>query len=262
MTPKQLRSLIRDNKFTQPTTGLCDGYVQTNLVIIERKHANDFKHFCQRNPTSCPLVFSSKVGQYMLPQEIASSSDIRTDLTRYRIYKKGKLQQQEELDISNLWQDDFVIFLIGCSFTFESALIAHGLSISHIKQRKNVPMYATNIPCQSAGRFKGNTVVSMRLFKQHQIDCVVEISGHYPKMHGAPIHVGDPAEIGIVDIDKPDFGDCIMIEEDDIPVFWGCGVTPQLALMDAKLDIAITHSPGYMFVTDLLSSDYYECTYH
>ena len=258
MTPIQFRQEIRENRHPGDTAGYCDGFVQANLVIIRKSYAADFESFCNKNSVACPLIFSSEAGQYNLPEHIAKNSDIRTDLPKYRLYENGELILPELYNIKNIWQDDFVIFLIGCSFTFEAALLANGIAVSHISQGRNVPMFSSNIPCESVGVFRGNMVVSMRLFKEEEVQAVVEITKQYPKMHGEPVHIGDPAAIGINDISKPDFGDAIEINPSYVPVFWGCGVTPQLALMNAKLDIAITHSPGCMFVTDLLSKDYRE----
>jgi uncharacterized protein YcsI (UPF0317 family) len=253
--PRQLRAAIRRGEFVGPTAGQAPGYVQTNLVILPAEAAGDFERFCRANDRPCPLVAVTEPGNPE-PAGAALGADLRTDVPRYRVFVEGKLQPGEPTDISHLWRDDFVGFLIGCSFTFETALIRAGLPVRHIDQGCNVPMYRTSLACQSAGDFAGPLVVSMRPFSVDQIDQVIEITGRFPTMHGEPIHIGDPSIIGIEDLARPDFGDAVTIEEHEIPVFWACGVTPQLALAAARPSIAITHSPGCMFVTDLADEAY------
>jgi uncharacterized protein YcsI (UPF0317 family) len=185
--------------------------------------------------------------------EIAPDFDIRTDVPKYRIWKHGELVD-EVADISNVWRDDLVTFLLGCSFSFEEALIADGLEVRNISEGKNVPMYDTNIACREAGRFHGNTVVSMRPFKPADAIRMIQICSRFPSVHGAPIHFGDPAAIGIKDINKPEYGDAVTIKDGEMPVFTACGVTPQAAIMAAKPEFCITHSPGHMVVTDIPNS--------
>ncbi|MGK0443466.1 MAG: hypothetical protein ACJA1U_000391 [Bermanella sp.] len=185
--------------------------------------------------------------------EIAPDFDIRTDVPKYRIWKHGELVD-EVADISNVWRDDLVTFLLGCSFSFEEALIADGLEVRNISEGKNVPMYDTNIACREAGRFHGNTVVSMRPFKPADAIRMIQICSRFPSVHGAPIHFGDPAAIGIKDINKPEYGDAVTIKDGEVPVFTACGVTPQAAIMAAKPEFCITHSPGHMVVTDIPNS--------
>ena len=252
----QLRKAIRRGKFTGPTAGHAAGFVQTNLVILPQRYANDFARFCELNARACPLIAMTKPGVYR-PRAAAAGADVRTDVPRYRVFRRGELQTTEPTDIRIFWRDDFVAFLLGCSFTFENALLKAGLPVRHIEQGRNVPMYRTNRPCTPAGSFTGDMVVSMRPFAGDQVEMVREITRHYPRMHGAPIHVGDPAEIGIADLSRPDFGQAVTVREGEVPVFWACGVTPQLALLNARCPLAITHSPGCMFVTDLQDEAYY-----
>lgn len=257
VSPAQLRASIRSAEFTGPTAGYALGYVQTNVVILPAADARDFAEFCRLNDRPCPLVARTEAGN---PEPItaAPGADLRTDVPRYRVFRRGVPDQHQPTDIVDLWRDDFVGFLIGCSFTFETALIAAGLPVRHIEQGRNVPMYRTSIPCQPAGKFAGPLVVSMRPYSPELIDRVIEITGRYPRMHGAPLHIGDPSVLGIRDIAQPDFGDAVTIEDHEVPVFWACGVTPQLALDAGRPEIAITHSPGCMFVTDLPETDFFE----
>jgi uncharacterized protein YcsI (UPF0317 family) len=252
----QLREAIRRGDFTGPTSGHAPGYVQTNLVILPERDAEHFAEFCRQNARPCPLIAQTKPGDPN-PPSAAAGADLRTDVPRYRVFLHGKLQAAEPTEIRELWRDDFVAFLLGCSFTFESALLKAGLPVRHVEEGRNVPMYQTNLPCTPAGPFAGDMVVSMRPFASDQVSLVREITGHYPEMHGEPIHVGDPAQIGIDDLTQPDFGEAVTVREGEVPVFWACGVTPQLALLNARCRWAITHSPGCMFVTDLQDEAYY-----
>jgi len=243
---------IRNGEITTQTSGMCNGYAQANLCILPKKYAYDFLLFASRNPTSCPILEvldeGSRYTRYM-----ADHADIATDIPKYRIYQNGVLTE-EVTDISAYWQDDFVSFLIGCSFSFEGELLDAEVPIRHIEQGRNVPMFLTNIPCEPAGIFHGNMVVSMRPIPYGQVVRAVTATAAMPKVHGAPVHIGDPALIGIADITKPDFGDSVEIHEGDVPVFWPCGVTPQAAIMAAKPELAITHAPGHMFLTDVRNS--------
>ena len=249
MTPSEFRQLVKQGIHTGPTAGICPGYAQANLVILPQNLAYDFLLFAQRNPKSCPLLEVTDTGSRFL-KDIAPGADISADLPKYRVYEHGILAG-EYTDISHLWRDDLVSFLIGCSFSFEGELLEAGLPVRHIEEDRNVPMYVTNIPCKSAGAFHGTMVVSMRPMTQSQAIRATQITGAMPRVHGAPIHLGDPAVIGIQDINKPDFGDAVTIRPGEIPVFWPCGVTPQAALMASKPAFAITHAPGHMLVTDV-----------
>lgn len=247
--PSQVRELIRKGEIIRPTSGMCAGYAQGNLVILPREMAFDFLLFTQRNPKPCPVLEVSDVGAREL-RNIAPGSDITRDIPFYRVYRKGELTG-EYPDLTGMWRDDFVSFILGCSFTFESALIDEGITVRHIECSCNVPMYITNIDCVPAGQFSGPMVVSMRPIPYHQVLKAVQITSRYPKVHGGPIHIGDPTLIGIKDLSRPDFGDAVPINNEEIPVFWACGVTPQAVAMKVKPELMITHAPGYMFITDL-----------
>lgn len=248
-TGSSVRQASRTGKFTGQTSGLASGFAQANLVILHERDAADFLEFCHKNPKPCPLLEVTAAGD-ACPAKLAIDADLRTDIPRYRVWKQGILVE-EPTEISHLWQDDLVSFLIGCSFTFEAALMASGLSVRHIDKGLNVPMYRTSQQCASAGKFSGPLVVSMRPFKPADAIRAIQISSRFPEVHGAPVHLGFPEQLGISNLAQPDFGDAVPVEPDELPVFWACGVTPQAVLMQAKLDFAITHSPGCMFVSDL-----------
>lgn len=249
LTGADVRSACLAGTWTKPTSGLADGFAQANLVVLPQKLAFDFLLFCQRNPKPCPLLDVTEPGD-PVPQHVAPTADLRTDLPSYRVWRNGDLVD-EPTDISGYWQEDFVSFVIGCSFTFEAALQRARLPVRHIDLGVNVPMFRTNIACRPAGVFHGPLVVSMRPMSPSEAVRAVQITSRYPSVHGAPIHIGDPSAIGIADITKPDFGDAVPIRAGEVPVFWACGVTPQAAIMAARPPLVITHSPGCMFVTDL-----------
>ncbi|WP_342605329.1 putative hydro-lyase [Peribacillus sp. FSL E2-0159] len=248
-TPAELRAMIRNNELIKPTAGMANGYAQANLAILKKEHAFDFLLFCQRNPKSCPLLDVTEIGS-PIPKFAAQSGDIRTDIPKYRIYKYGELME-EVTDISDYWEDDMVGFLIGCSFTFEHALLNNDISIRHIEENCNVPMYKTNISCVEAGVFHGKMVASMRPIPQKDVVRAAQVTSRFPAVHGGPIHIGDPEAIGVSNIKQPDFGDAVTIREGEVPVFWACGVTPQSIAMETKPAIMITHAPGHMFITDI-----------
>jgi uncharacterized protein YcsI (UPF0317 family) len=248
---QQARDRIRRGEWTTHTSGLADGYVQGNVVILPEALANDFLRYCQRNPKPCPLLTVSEPGNPNLPA-LGADIDIRTDVPRYRVWCHGELVD-EPADISTLWRNDLVTFVIGCSFSFEEALMQAGLPLRHIEQKRNVAMYRSNIATESAGVFHGPMVVSMRPFKAADAIRAVQITSRFPNVHGAPLHMGDPALIGISDLSKPDYGDAIDVLPDEIPVFWACGVTPQAAIAEARPEFCITHAPGAMLITDLLN---------
>lgn len=245
--PSDVRLASRNGLFTLPTSGHAPGYIQANLMIVPQAQAFDFLLFCQRNPKPCPLVEVLEPGQ--LEPACAPGANLATDLPGYRVYRDGELTE-ERSDISSLWQQDFVTFLIGCSFSFESAVIKEGVPLRHVEQARNVAMYRTNLPCAPSGPFKGNMVVSMRPIKSRDVAKVVEVSSRFALAHGAPLHVGNPLAIGIKDLSSPDYGDSIDIMQDEIPVFWACGVTPQWIAQASRLALCITHAPGKMFITD------------
>jgi uncharacterized protein YcsI (UPF0317 family) len=252
--PQRVRARIRDNEYAGPTAGLAAGFAQANLVVLPEEYAFDFLKFCVRNPKPCPVLEVTEAGSPE-PVVTAPGTDLRTDVPRYRVYEHGKLVEEPQ-DILHRWQDDLVGFLIGCSFTFEEALLAAGLRIAHVEQGRNVPMYVTGRDCVPSGPFAGPMVVSMRPYRAEEIPLVVSASGRYPAMHGAPLHIGDPGALGISDLDNPEFGESVRIEEDQLPVFWACGVTPQAIVMKVRPPLVITHSPGHMFITDRLHSEY------
>jgi uncharacterized protein YcsI (UPF0317 family) len=229
------------------------GYVQANLVIVPRDLAYDFLLFCQRNPKPCPLLDVTEPGNPE-PRLVAPGADLRTDLPCYRVYRKGELVE-EPTDLRGWWRDDLVAFLIGCSFTFENALLQAGVPLRHIEAGCNVPMYRTNIACRPAGVFRGPMVVSMRPLSAVDTVRATQICARFPKAHGTPVHFGSPQDIGIRDLNKPDFGDPVSILAGEAPVFWACGVTPQAVAMEVRPPLLITHKPGHMFVTDLRDTD-------
>lgn len=247
-SPNVHRREIRLDHFTEMTSGLSAGFVQGNIVILPKRYADDFLIFCQSNPQPCPVIGVSEPGNPLLPM-LGDDIDIRTDVPEYYIFEHGKLTKTST-DLKMLWQDDFVAIVLGCSFSFEEALQSAGYVIRNIESGLNVSMYDTNIPMAPSQYFSGNMVVSMRPFKAHEVLAVQEITSKFPKAHGAPVHIGDPAAIGIAAIDTPQYGDAVPIAEDEVPVFWACGVSSQNAVKHAKLPIAITHAPGKMLITD------------
>ncbi|WP_286975610.1 putative hydro-lyase [Pseudomonas sp.] len=248
-SPEQLRQLIRAGQFNGPTAGLAAGFAQANLLIVKQAQAYDFLLFCQRNPQACPLLDVTDVGS-AISKYAAPGADIRSDLPLYRLYRHGELCE-EVSDISAHWQDDMVAFLIGCSFSFESALLANDVPVRHIEDNHNVPMYISNRQCRPAGQFSGPMVVSMRPMPADKVVRATQVTSRFPGVHGAPVHIGDPAVLGITDINRPDFGCASHIHEGEVPVFWACGVTPQAVAMHSKPELAITHAPGHMLICDL-----------
>ncbi|WP_166263487.1 putative hydro-lyase [Marinobacter caseinilyticus] len=248
-----LRTLIRNNEHTGATSGLAQSLVQGNVVILPADWAADFLMYCQRNPVACPLIAISQPGDPALP-ELGLDIDIRTDVPEYQVFRGGQ-REETAYDIRDLWQDDFVTFVLGCSFSFEDALIRAGLSIRNIEAGCNVSMYRSSIATVPAGRFSGDMVVSMRPFSGADAIRAVQVTTRLPKAHGAPVHLGNPAQIGIRDLARPDFGDAITIRDDEVPLFWACGVTPQIALEHARPPIAITHVPGKMLLTERLNEE-------
>lgn len=248
-TAAYIRSQIRAGEFHGHTAGLAPGKLQCNLAIIPEAFALDFLRFCQRNPKPCPVVGISDTGDPKLPT-LGQAIDIRTDVPRYRVFRDGELDGELN-DITGLWRDDLVTVALGCSFTFENALMRAGIPIRHIEMERNVPMFRTNIELQPAGPFSGKMVVTMRPIPEAQVAEAFEISGQYPQAHGAPIRVGDHGSLGITDLDNPDYGDPVEIRAGEIPVFWACGVTPQNVLRAANLPLCITHAPGHMLISDV-----------
>jgi uncharacterized protein YcsI (UPF0317 family) len=249
MTGREVRLAARAGALTGPTAGLAPGFVQGNLVILPDASAADFAAFCERNPKPCPVIGMTQPGVPNVPA-LGADLDLRTDLPRYRVWRQGTLTD-ETTDISRLWREDLVGFVLGCSFTFEHALVAAGIPLKHLVARRNVAMYRTNVACEPAGPFAGPLVVSMRPLSAAHAQLAIEITGRFTSAHGAPMHVGDPTAIGISNISSPDYGDAVEIATSELPVFWACGVTPQAAIANARVPFAITHAPGCMLVTDL-----------
>ena len=252
LRPREARDLFRGG-VREPTAGWCPGYAQANLVALPRDQAFDFMLFAQRNPKPCPVLDVTDPGD---PRTgLAPHADLRTDLPAYRVWEHGRCVA-ETTDVTGHWQNDLVAFLIGCSFTFESALIAAGVPVRHIEQRRNVPMFITSQMCRPAGIFSGPLVVTMRPVPPDRVATAAAVTARYPAVHGAPVHVGSPAALGIADLSRPDFGDPVRAEDGDVPVFWACGVTPQVALARARPPFAITHAPGHMFISDVPDEEY------
>lgn len=243
--PRRARAEFRGGART-PTAGWCAGWTQANLIAVPRDLAYDVLLFSQRNPKPCPVLDVTE------PGAVACSifdGDLRTDLPGYRVYEHGEMIAETD-NVTPYWRDDLVAFLIGCSFTFESALLQAGVPVRHIETGTNVPMYLTNRMCRPAGSMSGPLVVSMRPIPAGLVATAVRVTARYPAVHGAPVHVGDPAALGIVDLGSPDFGDPPLIKDGETPVFWACGVTPQAMVMRSRPAFAISHSPGMMAITD------------
>jgi len=247
----QARLAIREGRWTTHTSGLADDHVQGNVVILPQAQADDFLRYCQRNPKPCPVLAVSEPGRPELPT-LGRDIDIRTDVPRYRVWQRGELVDSPT-DIRDLWRDDLVSFVIGCSFSFEQALMEAGLPLRHVQQGRNVAMYRTSIETEATGPFRGPMVVSMRPFSPQDAIRAVQVTSRFPDVHGAPVHIGDPAQIGIGDLAHPDYGDAVDVLPGELPVFWACGVTPQAAIARAKPEFCITHAPGAMLITDLLN---------
>lgn len=249
VSAEQVRAAIRSGSYKGHTSGLAAGKLQCNLAILPERYALDFLRFCQRNPKPCPVVGVSDSGDPFLPT-LGADIDIRTDISRYRVFKDGTLVDEVD-DIQALWTDDLVTVALGCSFTFENALVRNGIPVRHMETGRNVPMFRSNIDLMPAGPFAGKMVVTMRPIPADQVEQAHDISARFPQAHGAPIGIGDPANIGISDLSKPDWGDAVEIKDGEVPVYWACGVTPQNVLLDAKLPLCITHSPGHMLIADV-----------
>jgi uncharacterized protein YcsI (UPF0317 family) len=251
-SPAELRELIRNGKWTTPTSGAASGFLQANLVMLPAAEAFHFLLFCVRNPKPCPILDVLEPG--VAEPAIAPGADLRTDLPRYKVFENGEFKTDVQ-DVSDYFDDQMVSFLLGCSFSFENAMLAAGLPIRNVAEDKNVSMYTTNRRCHSAGPFSAPLVVTMRPMTPEQAIRAVQVTTRFHLTHGAPVHLGDPGKLGITDLDRPDFGDAVTVHADEIPVFWACGVTSQLAATSAALSRIITHAPGHMFVSDLKDED-------
>jgi uncharacterized protein YcsI (UPF0317 family) len=251
LSPAEARTLFRAGLRT-PTAGWCGGWTQANLIAVPADLAYDMLLFAHRNPKACPLLDVGDAGAVSTP---LMSGDLRTDVPAYRVFRDGELVDEPD-DVVSAWRENLVAFLIGCSFTFEAALLDAGVPVRHIEQDVNVPMYACSVPTRPAGRLRGPLVVSMRPVPAGAIATAVRVTARYPDVHGAPVHVGDPAAIGITELDRPDYGDAVEVRPGEVPVFWACGVTPQAAVTASRPPFAISHAPGHMMVTDARDSDY------
>ena len=251
--PATFRAAVRTGEWTGVTTGVCPGFLQANLAVLPAAYAEEFAEFCRANPRPLPLLEMTAPG---VPDQlkVASGADLRTYLPRYRVWRSGQVVA-EVTDVGDLWRDDLVGFLLGCSFTAEASLADAGVRLRHMDLARNVAMYETGLDCVPAGRFHGPMVVSMRPIRTDQLALAERATGAFPLAHGGPVHRGDPLAIGIEDLDRPHWGDPIDIRPDEVPVFWACGVTPQAAIARTKPDFAITHAPGHMFVTDVVADD-------
>lgn len=249
---RAVRLAARTGRLAGHTSSLAPGFVQGNLAILPAALAGDFLRFCQRNPKPCPVLGISEPGSPHIP-ELGADLDLRHDIPRYRVWRHGQLVE-EPTDIAHLWRDDLVAFVLGCSFTFEHALLEEGIPLRHVAEGRNVAMWRTSIPCAPAGAFAGPMVVSMRPFRPADAIRAIQVTTRFPGVHGAPVHLGHPHLIGIEDLARPDYGDAVAVMPDEIPVFWACGVTPQAVIAAAKPEFAITHAPGCMLVTDLRNS--------
>ncbi|MEM5404653.1 MULTISPECIES: putative hydro-lyase [Paraburkholderia] len=257
MTPYEFRHAVRNGTFRGPTAGHCGDFAQANLAILPEAHAHDFLRFCHANPRACPLLGVGEPGDYRI-DALGHDLDIRTDVPAYNIYRDGRLAERVE-SLKDFWRQDFVVFAIGCSFSFEAMLAREGIPLRHVEEGRNVSMYRTNIPNRRAGVFGGELVVSMRPMRGADAIRAVQVTSRYPGVHGAPVHIGTPAELGIEDLANPDFGDPVTIRDGELPVFWACGVTPQTALMAAHLPLAIAHAPGHMLMTDITNTSLAVC---
>lgn len=252
MTPEEAWKLIRDGEIDRPTAGMCAGYAQANLVILPKQYADDFAEYARKNPKPCPIL--EVIEGTPAIHDMGEGANVVTDIPRYFVYKDG-VRVEEIQDATPYWKDDSVAFLIGCSFSFEEALMRAGIEVRHIAMGCNVPMYKTNIQCEPAGVFRGPMVVSMRPMTPEQAQKAKEITDRFPNVHGGPVQIGDPEAIGIKDINHPDYGDAVEIREGEVPVFWACGVTPQAAVEQAKLPVVVTHAPGHMFITNVMNTE-------
>ena len=251
-TPSEFRQQIRSRRLSGPTAGYCGDYAQANLAILPSQYADDFLRFCTLNPKACPLLGIGEPGEWKVPS-LGTDLDIRNDVPAFYVYRHGE-RAEEVRSLDALWRDDLVVFAIGCSFSFEQMLARERIPLRHVDEGVNVPMYRTNISNQAAGPFGGKLVVSMRPMSGAHAVRAVQITSRFPSVHGAPVHLGSPAVLGIKDLMQPDYGQSVSIHEHEIPVFWACGVTPQSAIESARLPFAIAHRPGHMLMTDIPNS--------
>lgn len=243
-----LREAIRLGHYRGHTAGLADGKLQADVIILPNSLADDFLDYCMRNPKSLPLVGVNRAGDPSLPT--LGEIDVRTDLPQYDVFHAGP-QTWSRTDIISLWRDDLVAFALGGTFSFEHMLRQNRIEVRHVAMSQNVPLYRSSIRTQSVGVFGGYMVVSMRPIRKDLVDRARAMTARFPHAHGSPVHVGDPVEIGIDDLDSPDWGDAVDIHPDEIPVFWASGLTAQSVLKCSTPEMFITNTPGHMLITDL-----------
>ena len=253
-TVHEIRAAIARGEWRKPTSGVAAGFTQANVVILPKRYAFDFLLFCDRNPQPCPVIDVAEAG-VIAPPVAGPTGDIRTEIPKYKIFRHGQFEKEVD-NILDVYTEDMVTFLLGCSFTFEQDLLDNGVPVRHIELDRNVPMYITNRECRPAGVFSGPMVVSMRPIPEKMLVRAVQVTSRFPAVHGAPVHVGAPESIGIRDLSKPDFGDAVTVRPGEVPVFWACGVTPQAVAMNTKPELMITHAPGYMFICDTTDESY------
>lgn len=253
LSPREIRDLIRKGLWDRPTAGVAPGHAQANLVILPREYAFEFLLFCQRNPKPCPVLEVLEAGQWQSAL-LAPGADVRSDVPLYHVYRKGKLTRRVK-DVTGIWNDDLVTFFLGCSFSFEEALLGARIPVRHIEEGKNVPMYVTGLQCKPAGRFRGPLVVTMRPIPRELVTRAVQVTSRYGAVHGGPVHIGEGDRIGIQDLGRPDWGEPVTVLPGETPMFWACGVTPQAVVMEAKPSFCITHAPGHMFISDILNEE-------
>jgi uncharacterized protein YcsI (UPF0317 family) len=251
--PRDLRRLIRDGTWGKHTMGLCEGHVQANVAILPRHLAYDFLVFCQRNPKPCPVLAVTDTGSPEV-RDLAVGSDLRTDVPRYRVFREGECVAEVDNILAD-WREDLVGFLLGCSATFEQALLHANIRLRHLEEGVVPPVYISGIECSPAGPFEGPMVVSMRPIRFDQVPQAALVTSRYPATHGGPIHIGDPKAIGIPDLEQVVFGEPLLPHQDEVPVFWACGITPQIVATRAKPELMITHYAGHLFVTDVLADE-------
>ncbi|HEY7065879.1 MAG TPA: putative hydro-lyase [Chloroflexota bacterium] len=249
----EARALIRGGRWRQKTVGMAQGWVQANLVVLPAAYADDFQRFCERNSQACPVLDVTAPGSAE-PRRVAPGADLRTDAPHYRVYRGGALAGEADT-LHDYWRDDLVAFVLGCSFTFEAALARAGIPLRHMELGLTAPMYVTDRPCVPAGLFQGPLVVTMRPVPEALVERARAVTARFPRAHGAPVHVGDPAALGIADLARPEWGDAVPVPPGDVPVYWACGVTPQAAAEAARIDLMLTHAPAHMFITDLRVED-------
>jgi uncharacterized protein YcsI (UPF0317 family) len=243
----RIREHIRSGAYSGDTMGVADTHVQANLVVLPRQVAFEFAVFCQRNPKPCPLLDITLPGS-PVPELLAPTADLRTDVPRYRVFRGGELVD-EPTDIRAHWRDDSVAFLLGCSATFDNALRHARIPLPFLQQHAVPPVYRTGIQCHAAGPFHGPLVVTMRPVPRELVVKVTQLSGRFPLAHGTPVQVGYPEQIG-VELDRPIHGEYAPLRDGEVPLFWACGVTPQAVAMASKTEWMITHAPAHMFLAD------------